>query len=540
VSPSPSSSEKRGRGRERGRGRLLPLAALLLGCAPRTPAPTTTVTLAPPGTPAQLPPAGTAAPATSSEGLRVLVAPRPGTPFLTLALRWDTGSADDPPGKEGLAQLTARLWAGGGTRRLSPAQLERALYPLAARFEVTVGEETTTLLVRAAAKDLPRLLPIVRELLAQPRDDAAELERQRAQALSFVERELRGERDEDLGKAALDALVFAGHPYAHPPAGTARGLRAIKLDDVRGFRTRLFGQRRLTLALAGATTDAVATELRAIASALPPGEARDTETPEVPAGGPRAVIVQKETASVAISMGFPLAVTRADADWLALRVAMAAFGEHRQSGGRLYQRLRAARGLNYGDYAYVERFHEDGGRTIQQPGHPRRRPLFSIWLRPVEPPNAVFATRAAVFELARLVREGLSEEELERTKRFLAGYSLLWDETDRLRLGWALDDAFYGAPHALARLRRDLGTLTLAQVNAALRKHLDPARLRFAFVARDARALERALGSGAPSPIRYASPRPPKLLEEDKRVEVQPLRLGASDVRVLDGRKMFE
>ncbi len=513
---------------------------LVSSCLPQGPAPTTTVTLAPPGAPPRLQ-AATPAPAPSpSDGLRLLVAPRPGTPFVTLALRWDTGSADDPPGKEGLAQLTANLWAEGGTRRLAPAQLERALYPLAARFEITVGEETTTLLVRATAKDLPRLVPIVKELLAQPRDDAAELERQRAQALSFVERELRGERDEDLGKAALDALVFAGHPYAHPPAGTARGLRAIKLEDVRAFRARFLGQRRLTLALAGATTDAMAAELRAIGAALPPGEPRAAETPEAPAGGPRAVIVQKETASVAVSMGFPLAVTRADADWLALRVAMAAFGEHRQSGGRLYQRLREARGLNYGDYAYVERYHEDQGRPIQQPGHPRRRQLFSIWLRPVEPQNAVFATRAAVYELARLVRDGLSEEELERTKRFLAGYSLLWDETDRLRLGWALDDAFYGAPHALARLRRDLGTLTLAQVNAALRKHLDPARLRFAFVARDARALERALGSGAPSPIRYASPRPQKLLEEDRRIEVQPLGLGASDVQVLDGRKMFE
>ncbi len=521
--------------------RGLSVLAIALGCLPTGPARTTTVTLAPPGIGRPPPPpATTAPPPPPSDGLRVLVAPRPDTPFVTLALRWDTGSVDDPPGKEGLARLTAHLWAEGGTRRLAPALLERALYPLAARFEVTVGAETTTLLVRASGKDLPQLVPLVREVLSQPRDDAGELERLRAETLSYVERELRGERDEDLGKAALDALVYAGHPYAHPSEGTARGLRGIGLADVQGFRRRLLGQRRLTLALAGAITDARVAELRAIVADLPAGEPRTTDTPEAPPPGPRALVVQKETASVAISMGLPITVTRADPDWVALRVAMAAFGEHRQSGGRLYQRLREARGLNYGDYAYIEHYHEDLGRPIQQPGHARRRQMFSIWLRPVEPQNAVFATRAALFELGRLLREGLSEEELERTKRFVAGYSLLWDETDRLRLGWALDDTFYGAPHALARLRAELATLTLAQVNAALRRHLDPGKLRFAFVARDARALVQALTSGAPSPIRYASPRPARLFEEDRRVEALPLGLGAADVKVVDGRRMFE
>ena len=36
------------------------------------------------------------------------------------------------------------------------------------------------------------------------------------------------------------------------------------------------------------------------------------------------------------------------------------FGPHRVSGGRLFQRIREMRGINYGDYAYIEYFPRGG------------------------------------------------------------------------------------------------------------------------------------------------------------------------------------
>ena len=58
----------------------------------------------------------------------------------------------------------------------------------------------------------------------------------------------------------------------------------------------------------------------------------------------------------AISLGHPIAVTRAHPDFAALSVARAWLGEHRASSGRLFQRIREVRGMNYGDYAYIEAF----------------------------------------------------------------------------------------------------------------------------------------------------------------------------------------
>src|SRR5207302_10135753 len=147
--------------------------------------------------------------------------------------------------------------------------------------------------------------------------------------------------------------------------------------------------------------------------------------------GPRVRIVEKETASTAVSIGIPWSLTRQSPDFAAWLVARSAFGEHRQFNGRLMQRLRELRGLNYGDYAYIEHFEQEGGEAVTaQTGRSRRQGEFTIWLRPVQNENALFATRAALYELQRSAgEEPFSDAEVERTKSFLDGYVLLYAQT---------------------------------------------------------------------------------------------------------------
>src|SRR5467141_4810535 len=99
--------------------------------------------------------------------------------------------------------------------------------------------------------------------------------------------------------------------------------------------------------------------------------------------------------ATAISIGFPIGVTRADKDFYALLVANSYLGEHRTFNGRLMNTMRGDRGLNYGDYSYTEIFIQDGGSTFPLTNIPRRQQFFSIWIRPVPPVNALFALRQA-------------------------------------------------------------------------------------------------------------------------------------------------
>ena len=115
-----------------------------------------------------------------------------------------------------------------------------------------------------------------------------------------------------------------------------------------------------------------------------------------PARGPSGIeveILEKDTRATAISFGFPIDVTRAHPDFAALSVARAWLGEHRLSSGRLYQRIREVRGINYGDYAYIEAFPRGMFQFFPDPNVARRRQIFEIWIRPVVPANAHMTLR---------------------------------------------------------------------------------------------------------------------------------------------------
>jgi zinc protease len=254
----------------------------------------------------------------------------------------------------------------------------------------------------------------------------------------------------------------------------------------------------------------------------------------------KVTILTRETRSTAISFGFPISATRGDRDWAALAVAASWLGQHRSSNSHLYQRLREARGLNYGDYAYVEYFPRGMFRMEPEPNLGRRQQIFQVWIRPVEPQNAVFALRAAKYELDRLVRDGLTAEEFEATRRFLAKNASLLTQTQDARLGYALDSQFYGIPEFVPFMRDALARLTLKDVNDAIRRHLGSPSMRVVMVTKDGDALRARLLSGEPSPIAYNSPKPKELVDEDKAIERYPIPLAPDDVAVMPADAAFQ
>ena len=267
---------------------------------------------------------------------------------------------------------------------------------------------------------------------------------------------------------------------------------------------------------------------------------------------PRVLLVEKQTASTAISIGVPWSLTRHSPDFAAWLVARSAFGEHRQFNGRLMSRLRELRGLNYGDYAYIEHFVQEGGEaSTAQTGRARRQGEFTIWLRPVQNENALFATRAALYELQRSVTvEPFSAEEVERTKGFLDGYVLLYAQTDARKLGYALDDRALGGDRAyLENLRADIAKVTTADVNRvwSKMKTLMP-QLEIVMVGPKAADLKKTIVTNAVSPMHYQKDaagnvpkKPEALLAADKQIEKLPLGVsGEADVEIVPIAKMFE
>jgi zinc protease len=158
----------------------------------------------------------------------------------------------------------------------------------------------------------------------------------------------------------------------------------------------------------------------------------------------------------------------------------------------------------------------------------------------VEVPTAHFALRLAMFELDRLLKNGLSEEDFQASRNFLSKYVNLLTKTKSAELGYAIDSRFYGISDFNSYIRGGLAKLTRADVNRAIGKHLSMDRMVLAIVAQDAEKLKEALVSNAESPMSYNSPKPEALVAEDKIVQKWPVPLKAEAVRIVPVETVFE
>jgi zinc protease len=239
-------------------------------------------------------------------------------------------------------------------------------------------------------------------------------------------------------------------------------------------------------------------------------------------------------------MGYAYPLRRDHPDYYKVAFALSYLGEHRQFHGVLFTELREKRGLNYGDYAYAEHFHQEGWGSMPRVNVGRTQQDFSIWIRPVEPQNAVFATRGAVYFLNELLENPPPKARFDTARGFLIGYTRQWEQTDQRRLGYAIDEVFYGTPNFLENYRKAMELMTREEVHRAVRRHLAPENLNFVFVTKDAEGLKAKLTSGEPSPITYQTPKAADVLEEDKKLSTFKLPLDPAQIVIQDAQGFME
>ena len=118
------------------------------------------------------------------------------------------------------------------------------------------------------------------------------------------------------------------------------------------------------------------------------------------------------------------------------------------------------------------------------------------------------ALRIGLHELRKLIANGLSQADFEATRDYLMKNVFVMTATQNQQLGYALDSEWYGIREFTSYMRDKLKALTLADVNAAVRKHLSGTDLQVVIVTKDAKGLAEALLADTPSTIRYDAPKP--------------------------------
>ncbi|WP_421419363.1 M16 family metallopeptidase [Pseudoalteromonas lipolytica] len=464
------------------------------------------------------------------------------SPLVDVNWLFNTGAAADPAGKKGVAALTAAMLAKGGSETMSYKDIQKALYPLAGSFGYQIDKEMISLRGRVHKDNAAQWYALVSEQLLNPGFREDDFKRLKKELIDSIKAGLKASNDEELGKEVLYHQLYKGHPYESYNYGDLSDLEALTLDDVKAFYDKQFTQSKLTVGLIGAIPSDVKSAMLKDLTSLPQGKESRLVIPDAPAlSGHHATIVEKSAQSTAVSFGFPIETIRSSEDWTALWLVRSYFGEHRSSNSFLYQRIRQTRGMNYGDYAYIEYFPRGMFQTKPDANLGRSEQIFQVWLRPLRSNNdAHFATRTALFELDKLIKNGISKDDFEATRNFLINFVPQMVSSQDRQLGYALDSEFYNTESFVDYVRGKLEKLTLEDVNRVIRENLQTDNIHYVFITGDGKDMQKRLASEQTSPMVYNAEKPAELVAEDNVIADYKLAIPAKNISVVDVEKVFQ
>lgn len=283
---------------------------------------------------------------TLPNGLRVVVAEYHELPILNVAVFVGAGAAQDPPGKEGLAMLTAGTLK-HGTKGMSAEALAEAIESIGGVVGAQAGTDASILTAEFLAGDLDRGLDLVRRVLREPEFSRDEVRRARDEQLAGLVAGL--EEPSVVAERCFAPWLYGTHPYGFPVDGRRASVADLGRGDVRDFYDHWYRPNDTILVLVGdvAAADAVSRIQTAFGDWTPRADAiavRAGAPPPVTAR--RVLLVDKPDATqTQIRIG-AIGMARNDPELLSSQVANVVLGGGFTS--RLIEELRVKRSLTYG------------------------------------------------------------------------------------------------------------------------------------------------------------------------------------------------
>ena len=429
----------------------------------------------PPAAPQSLTPSATPAPPAAGSGvvdfklengLTVVVIPDRRAPVVTHMVWYRNGSADDPPGKSGIAHFLEHLMF-KGTRTHPKGAFSQDVAEIGGQENAFTGNDYTAYFQRVAKEHLAELMEFEADRMTglTLTDEVVTPER------DVVLEERRMHCDADPGaqlNEAVQAALFTHHPYGVPIIGWGHEIEGLGREDALAYYARFYTPENAILVVAG---DIEPDEARRLAELhygkiRPRGAAPVRERPREPQSVARRLVTvndeKVEQPSWQRCYLTPSHRTGAPGEAEALEVLA-----HLLGGGQtslMYREL-----VIEGKQAVAAGAHYMGSALDDT--------RFYLYAMPA-PEVSLPQLDAAVDDvIAKFLAGGIDPEALERAKTRLVADAIYAQDSQATLARW------YGASLATGQTIKDvqewphrIEAVTGEQILAAARKWLDPRR----------------------------------------------------------------
>lgn len=363
-----------------------------------------------------------------------------------------------------LPQLMAR-----GTRKLTYQQLQDELDKNRATLNASGSVGRASFSLETKGSNLPVVLELLRQVLREPslpadqlevlrREELAQLEAARTEPQSLAGRRLR---------AVLQPYPRSDVRYAPTIEEEIQRLQDVTLEELQKLYGQYLGGHAGQLALVG---DFDAAAVRPLLEKMFAGWSAQQEWARIPreafpeVDGQRVAILTPDKANAVYYAGIMLPMKDSDEDYAALVLGNFVLGGGSLSS-RLGDRVRQKEGLSYGVYSGFSAESLD----------PAARLTIAAIANPQNMPKVETAVRE---ELARLLADGISAEELAQAKSGYLQKQTVQRTNDSVLVSQLADtlEAQRTMAH-YARLEQQISELSAEQIVAAMRKHFLPERL---------------------------------------------------------------
>ena len=374
-------------------------------------------------------------------GLTLLHQQMPHRASIALGVWLRAGARDEPDENAGATHFLEHMLF-KGTERRNAYDISASLESLGGHLDAFTAREHVCYSGRALEEHLPEALDVLSDVVGH----STLLDEEIAREKEVVREEIFSYEDSPEEKVhdLLSETLWGSDPLGRPILGSEDSVAAFAGDDLRAFYARRYHPGNLVVALAGSFDAAWAEEAIGGAFSAPRGEGLTLARTQG-AAAPRARYEARDVTQLHLALARPALPHEAPERY---RLAVLATIVGGGMSSRLFQTLREQKALAYSVYASTESYRDTGMVSI------------ALGVKPSRGEEALAELRN---ELARLVADGPTDDEIQSGKAQLRGSLLLGEESVSNHMyHLALDELAYGhyiplATHLdeVARVTRD-------------------------------------------------------------------------------------